>query len=74
MGTVINFRARGKTDERARRHLFRTTGAYLAIIETLDHKEMVGVNPDVAHETMRAEHDALRLPKPGSWKAFSHRP
>jgi xylose isomerase len=31
---------------------FATTGAYLAFIETLDHKEMVGVNPEVAHETM----------------------
>ena len=29
-----------------------TTGAYLAFIETLDHKEMVGVNPEVAHEHM----------------------
>lgn len=31
---------------------FPTTGAYLAFIETLDHKEMVGVNPEVAHEHM----------------------
>ena len=31
---------------------FATTGAYLAFIETLDHKEMVGVNPEVAHEHM----------------------
>jgi xylose isomerase len=31
---------------------FATTGAYLALIETLDHKEMVGVNPEVAHEHM----------------------
>jgi xylose isomerase len=29
-----------------------TTGAYLAFIETLDHPEMVGVNPEVAHEHM----------------------
>jgi xylose isomerase len=29
-----------------------TTGAYLAFIETLDHSEMVGVNPEVAHEHM----------------------
>lgn len=29
-----------------------TTAAYLAIITTLDHPEMVGVNPEVAHETM----------------------
>lgn len=29
-----------------------TTGAYLGFIETLDHSEMVGVNPEVAHEHM----------------------
>ncbi len=31
---------------------FPTTAHYLAFIETLDHPEMVGVNPEVAHETM----------------------
>ena len=29
-----------------------TTGACLAFIETLDHPEMVGVNPELAHEHM----------------------
>jgi xylose isomerase len=29
-----------------------TTGAILGFIETLDHPEMVGVNPEVAHEHM----------------------
>jgi xylose isomerase len=29
-----------------------TTGAYLGFIATLDHSEMVGVNPEVAHEQM----------------------
>ena len=29
-----------------------TTGNYLAFIPTLDHPEMVGVNPEVAHEQM----------------------
>jgi len=29
-----------------------TTGNMLAFIETLQHKEMVGVNPEFAHETM----------------------
>ncbi|HYJ45342.1 MAG TPA: xylose isomerase [Pyrinomonadaceae bacterium] len=29
-----------------------TTGAYLAFITTLEHPEMVGVNPEVAHEQM----------------------
>jgi len=31
---------------------FPTTGAYLALIKTLEHREMVGVNPEFAHETM----------------------
>ena len=31
---------------------FPTTGHYLALIETLEFPEMVGVNPEVAHETM----------------------
>jgi xylose isomerase len=29
-----------------------STGAYLGFIPTLDHPEMVGVNPEFAHETM----------------------
>jgi xylose isomerase len=29
-----------------------TTGAYLGFISTLDHPEIVGVNPEVAHEQM----------------------
>jgi xylose isomerase len=29
-----------------------TTGAYLGLIPTLDHPELVGVNPEVAHEHM----------------------
>jgi xylose isomerase len=29
-----------------------TTGHYLGFIPTLDHPEMVGVNPEVAHEQM----------------------
>jgi len=29
-----------------------TTSAYLAFIETLEHSDMVGVNPEVAHEQM----------------------
>lgn len=31
---------------------FPTTGAYLGLISTLDHPEMVGVNPEVGHEQM----------------------
>jgi len=31
---------------------FAVTGSYLAFIESLDHPEMCGVNPEVAHEHM----------------------
>ncbi len=31
---------------------FPTTGSYLGFIATLDHPEMVGVNPEVGHEQM----------------------
>ncbi|HZS05031.1 MAG TPA: xylose isomerase [Blastocatellia bacterium] len=31
---------------------FPSTGAYLGFINTLDHPEMVGVNPEVGHEQM----------------------
>jgi xylose isomerase len=31
---------------------FPTTGHYLALIPTLDHPDMVGLNPEVAHEQM----------------------
>jgi len=31
---------------------FPTSGAYLGFISTLDHPEMVGVNPEVGHEQM----------------------
>jgi xylose isomerase len=31
---------------------FATTGHYLALISTLEYPDMVGVNPEVAHETM----------------------
>jgi xylose isomerase len=31
---------------------FAVTGSYLAFIESLDHPEMCGVNPEVAHEQM----------------------
>ncbi len=36
-----------------RGHIYNAvTGSYLAFISTLDHPEMVGVNPEVAHEHM----------------------
>ena len=43
-----------------------TTGHMLAFIETLDHPEMVGVNPEVAHEHMAGpELHARRGARPG---------
>ena len=46
-------RARGQAERAARRHLFPDDGAPTwAFIPTLAHPEMVGVNPEVAHEQM----------------------
>ncbi len=51
-GYDLRFALEAKPNE-PRAHLFLpTTGAMLGFIETLDHPEMVGVNPEVAHETM----------------------
>ena len=45
--------AGGQAQRAARRHLQRRPpGHMLAFIATLDHPEMVGVNPEVAHEHM----------------------
>jgi xylose isomerase len=51
-GYGYRFALEAKPNEPRADIYFGTTGAYLAFIETLDHKEMVGVNPEVAHETM----------------------
>jgi len=51
-GYGYRFALEAKPNEPRADIYFATTGAYLAFIETLDHKEMVGVNPEVAHETM----------------------
>jgi xylose isomerase len=51
-GYGYRFALEAKPNEPRADIYFPTTGAYLAFIETLDHKEMVGVNPEVAHETM----------------------
>lgn len=51
-GYGYRFALEAKPNE-PRGHLyFATTGHYLAFIQTLDHPEMVGVNPEVAHEHM----------------------
>jgi xylose isomerase len=48
----LRFALEAKPNEPRGDIYFPTTGAYLGFIETLDHPEMVGVNPEVAHEQM----------------------
>ncbi len=51
-GYEMQFALEPKPNE-PRGHLFLpTVGSMLGFIATLDHPEMVGVNPEVAHETM----------------------
>ncbi len=49
---ALKFALEAKPNEPRGDIYFPTTGAYLGFIETLDHSEMVGVNPEVAHEHM----------------------
>ncbi|HUF04599.1 MAG TPA: xylose isomerase [Aridibacter sp.] len=51
-GYGYRFALEAKPNEPRADIYFPTTGSYLAFIETLDHREMVGVNPEVAHEQM----------------------
>ena len=51
-GYDLKFALEAKPNEPRGDLYFPTTGAYLGFIETLDHPEMVGVNPEVAHEHM----------------------
>jgi xylose isomerase len=51
-GFDYRFALEAKPNEPRADIYFATTGAYLALIETLDHPELVGVNPEVAHEHM----------------------
>jgi xylose isomerase len=51
-GYNYKFALEAKPNEPRADIYFPTTGSYLAFIETLEHKEMVGVNPEVAHEQM----------------------
>jgi xylose isomerase len=48
----LKFALEAKPNEPRGDIYFPTTGAYLGFIETLEHPEMVGVNPEVAHEHM----------------------
>ncbi len=51
-GYDLRFALEAKPNEPRGDLYFPTTGAYLGFIPTLDHPEMVGVNPEVAHEHM----------------------
>jgi xylose isomerase len=48
----VRFALEAKPNEPRSDIYLPTTGHILAFIETLDHSEMVGVNPEVAHEHM----------------------
>ncbi len=48
----LKFALEAKPNEPRGDIYFPTTGHYLGFIATLDHPEMVGVNPEVAHEHM----------------------
>ena len=49
---ALQFALEAKPNEPRGDIYFPTTGSYLAFIGTLAHPEMVGVNPEVAHEHM----------------------
>jgi xylose isomerase len=49
---ALRFALEAKPNEPRGDIYFPTTASYLAFIETLAHPEMVGVNPEVAHEHM----------------------
>lgn len=49
---VYRFALEAKPNEPRGDTYMPTTGSYLGFIGTLDHPEMVGVNPEVAHEQM----------------------
>ncbi len=51
-GYNLKFALEAKPNEPRGDIFFPTSGAYLGFINTLDHPEMVGLNPEVAHEHM----------------------
>ena len=51
-GYDLRFALEAKPNEPRGDIYLTTTGAMLAFIQTLDHPEIVGVNPEVAHEHM----------------------
>ena len=51
-GYDVRFALEAKPNEPRGNLYLSTTGHMLAFIETLDHADMVGVNPELAHESM----------------------
>jgi xylose isomerase len=51
-GYGYRFAFEAKPNEPRGHMYFAVTGSYLALIPTLDHPDMCGVNPEFAHETM----------------------
>lgn len=51
-GYKLKFALEAKPNEPRGDIFLPTTGAMLAFVYTLDHPEMVGLNPELAHETM----------------------
>ena len=51
-GYGYKFAFEAKPNEPRGHIYFAVTGSYLALIPTLDHPDMCGVNPEFAHETM----------------------
>ena len=49
--TTCSFALEAKPNEPRGDLFLPTTGAMLGFIQTLDHPDMVGVNPEMAHET-----------------------
>ena len=49
---TVRFAIEAKPNEPRGDIYLATTGSVMAFIETLDHPDMVGVNPEVGHETM----------------------
>ena len=74
-GYDLRFALESKPNEPRGDIYLSTTGAMLAFISTLEHEEMVGVNPEVAHEHMAGpELHASRRPGVVDGQAVPHRP
>ena len=67
-GYGYRFALEAKPNEPRGNIYLATTGNYLGFIETLDYPEMVGVNPEVAHETMAGPTNFCPSRRPGRWK------